>query len=265
MTIAAASSQQPAADFTAAELLAVMASRRLRGGTSVFAGVGLPLVAAILARSTHTPRLMIVVEGGIFDPEILPGRLPISTNEMRDAHRASMLAPITDTFLYAQRGFLQYGFIGGAQIDRYGNVNSSIIGELERPKVRLPGSGGANDIISLCREVMIVTMHEPRRFVERVDFVTSPGFLEGGDSRKQAGLHFGRVSQVITNLGLLGFDEQTRAMRLEALHPGVSVEQVRAATGFELLVTERVATTEPPSDDELRLLRRLDPERRYLG
>ena len=242
-----------------------MAARRLRGGTSVFAGVGLPLVAAILARKTHTPRLMIVVEGGIFDPEILPGRLPISTNEMRVAHRATMLTTITDTFLYAQRGFLQYGFIGGAQIDRYGNVNSSIIGPIDSPKVRLPGSGGANDIISLCREVMVVTVHEKRRFVEQVDFITSPGFLRGDNTRKEAGLHFGKVARVITNLAILDFDEQTRAMRLEALHPGVSVEQVQEATGFDLIIPEQVPTTEPPTVEELTLLRGLDPERRYLG
>jgi glutaconate CoA-transferase, subunit B len=255
----------PTPAYTASELLAVMAARSLREGSSVFAGVGLPLLAAVLARSSHTPRLIIVVEGGIFDPEMLPGRLPISTNEMRDAHRATMLTTITDTFLYAQRGYLEYGFIGGAQIDRFGNVNSSIVGSLEQPKVRLPGSGGANDIISLCRKVMVVTMHEKRRFVPRVDFITSPGYLEGGDSRRQAGLLFGGVSQVITNLAVLGFDEQTRAARLEALHPGVTLQEVQEATGFELLIPEQVPTTEPPTVDELALLRSLDPERRYLG
>jgi glutaconate CoA-transferase subunit B len=201
----------------------------------------------------------------VFDPEMLPGRLPISTNEMRGAHRATMLTGITDTFLYAQRGYLEYGFIGGAQIDRYGNVNTSLIGTLERPKVKLPGSGGANDIVSLCREVMIVTMHEKRRFVERVDFITSPGFLQGGRSREAAGLHFGQVSQIITNLGLLDFDEQSRAMRLRALHPGVTVAEVQDNTGFDLVIPEQVATTLPPSETELALVRRLDPDRRYLG
>lgn len=242
-----------------------MAARSLRGGASVFAGVGLPLLAAVLARSSHTPRLIIVVEGGIFDPEMLPGRLPISTNEMRDAHRATMLTTITDTFLFAQRGFLEYGFIGGAQIDRFGNVNSSIVGSIEQPKVRLPGSGGANDIVSLCRKVIVVTMHEKRRFVPRVDFITSPGFLEGEDSRQQAGLLFGTVSQVITNLAILGFDERTRAARLEALHPGVTAQDVQDNTGFELMIPGDVPTTEPPTDDALWLLRSLDPDRRYLG
>ena len=252
------------AEYSAAELMTIMASRRLRGGMSVFAGVGLPLLASVMARKTHTPRLMIVVEGGVFDPEMLPGRLPISTNEMRAAHRAVMLTGITDTFLYAQRGFLQYGFIGGAQVDRFGNVNSSIIGSIDRPRVRLPGTGGANDIVSLCREVMVVTTHEKRRFVERVDFVTSPGFLDGGDSRQAAGLHFGSVSRVITNLGILGFDPDSKQMRLEALHPGVTREEVEAATGFELLIPDRIDMTEPPTAEELALARSLDPERRYL-
>src|SRR5216117_3773334 len=148
--------------FTASELLAVMGSRQLHDDTSVFAGVGVPLLAAALAQQRHAPRLTLVIEGGIIGPRIAPGRLPISTNEMRAAHRATMLPSITDTFLFAQRGFLDCGFIGGAQY--------------RRPKVRLPGSGGANDIISLCKEVFVLTVHEKRRFVERVDFVTSPGY-----------------------------------------------------------------------------------------
>jgi len=257
--------QGSALTYTDSELLTVMAARTLYDGASVFAGVGLPLLAAVMARKTHAPRLMIVVEGGIFDPEMLPGRLPISTNEMRDAHRATMLTSITDTFLYAQRGFLDIGFIGGAQVDRFGNVNSSVIGPYDRPKVRLPGSGGANDIASLCREVMLVTIHEKRRFVPRVDFITSPGFLEGGEARQAAGLHFGKVSRVITNLGILGFDQEERSMRLEAVHPRVTVEAVRDSTGFELAIPEQVPTTEPPSPAELELLRSLDPDRRYLG
>jgi glutaconate CoA-transferase subunit B len=242
-----------------------MAARQLYDGASVFAGVGIPLLATVMARRTHAPRLMIVVEGGVFDPEMLPGRLPISTNEMRVAHGAAMLTGITETFLYAQRGFLDIGFIGGAQVDRFGNVNTSVIGSYHRPKVRLPGSGGANDIVSLCREVMIVTMHEKRRFVPRVDFITSPGFIHGGASRKAAGLHFGRVSQVITNLAILGFDEADHAMRLDALHPGVTVEAVQDATGFELRIPKEVPTTRSPTESELALLRSLDPDRRYLG
>jgi glutaconate CoA-transferase subunit B len=250
---------------TPSELLAVMAARRLEDGMTVFAGVGLPLLAAFLARRAHAPGLQIVVEGGVLDPDVVPGRLPVSTNEMRVAHRATMLPSITDTFLYAQRGYLDLGFIGGAQIDRFGNVNSSIIGSLDKPRVRLPGSGGANDIVSLCREVVVVSMHEKRRFVPRVDFVTSPGFLSGGSSRTEAGLHFGGVSGVITDLCMLGFDPVEHHMRIDALHPGVSLDQVRAATGFDLEVASNVRYTQAPTASELSLLRALDPERSYLG
>jgi glutaconate CoA-transferase subunit B len=249
---------------TPSELLAVVAARHLRDGTTVFAGVGLPLLAAVLARRAHAPTLQIVVEGGVLDPDMLPGLLPVSTNEMRAAHRATMLMGITDTFLYAQRGYLDVGFVGGAQIDRYGNVNSSIIGSPDRPVVRLPGSGGANDIVSLCREVVVVSTHEKRRFVPRVDFITSPGFLSGGNTRTEAGLRFGRVSAIITDLCILGFDDAQHAARVEALHPGATLDQVRDRTGFELEVASDLKHTIPPTSAELRVLRALDPDRSYL-
>jgi len=232
---------------TASELLAVVAARELRDDTTVFAGVGVPLLAAALAKRRHAPRLTLVIEGGIIGPEIAPGRLPISTNEMRAGRRATMLPGITDAFLFAQRGFVDVGFMGGAQIDQYGNVNTSVLGtDYWKPKVRLPGTGGANDLASLCREVIIVTPHERRRFVERVDFVTSPAWLRGDGSRGAAGL-------------------RSRRMRIEAAHPGVSPATIREHTGFELGETAPVAVTEPPSEDELEDLRALDPERRFLG
>jgi glutaconate CoA-transferase subunit B len=185
---------------------------------------------------------------------------------MRAGHRATMLPGITDAFLFAQRGFVDVGFMGGAQIDQYGNINTSVLGaDYWHPTVRLPGTGGANDIASLCREVIIVTAHEKRRFVERVDFVTSPSWLRGDGSRKAAGLLFGGVSRVVTTLGILGFDPDSRRMRIEATHPGVSTDTVRQNTGFALLEAPRIETTEPPSDEELEMLRALDPERRFLG
>ncbi len=243
-----------------------MASRVLRDDTTVFAGVGVPLLAAALAQQRHAPRLTMVIEGGIIGPRIKPGRLPVSTNEMRAGHRAQMLPGITDTFLFAQRGFLDYGFMGGAQIDQYGNVNTSILGtDYWKPTVRLPGTGGANDIASLCREVIIVTAHERRRFVPKVDFVTSPAWLDGGDSRRRAGLFFGGVSRVVTTLGIFGFEPETRRMRVEALHPGVTRLEVQDHTGFPLLDAAEVAETPPPAPDELEMLRALDPERRFLG
>jgi glutaconate CoA-transferase, subunit B len=248
------------------ELLAVMGSRQLRDDTTVFAGVGVPLLAAALAQQRHAPRLTMVIEGGIIGPQIRPGRLPISTNEMRAAHRAQMLPGITDTFLFAQRGFLDYGFMGGAQIDQYGNINTSVVGaDYWKPKVRLPGTGGANDIASLCREVIVLTAHEKRRFVPRVDFVTSPAWLDGDGARQRAGLLFGGVARVVTTLGVFGFEPDTRRMRIEATPPGVTVEQIRDHTGFPLGEAAVVAVTEPPSEDELAMLRALDPERRFLG
>jgi glutaconate CoA-transferase, subunit B len=248
--------------FNASELLAVIAARQLRDDTTVFAGVGVPLLAAALAKQRHAPKLTMVIEGGIIGPQIAPGRLPVSTNEMRAGHRATMLPGITDAFLFAQRGFVDVGFMGGAQIDQYGNINTSVLGaDYWHPKVRLPGTGGANDIASLCREVIIVTAHEK----QRVDFVTSPSWLRGDGSRKAAGLLFGGVSRVVTTLGILGFDPESKRMRIEATHPGVSTDTVRQNTGFALLEAPRIETTEPPSDDELAMLRALDPERRFLG
>ncbi len=253
------------AEYTATELLAVTASRQLQDGKIVFAGVGTSLLASVLARATHAPHLSIVVEGGVIGAEVAAGKLPISTNEMRAGRRALMLPPITDVFLYAQRGFFHYGLLGGAQIDPYGNINTSLIGPIERPQVRLPGSGGANDIISHCREVFIVTTHERRRFVERLDFITSPGHLQGNASRRRAGLLFGEVTQVITDLALMSFHPETKRMQLAALQPGVSVKQVQQQTGFELRVVDAIEELPPPTEKELEILRGLDPGRLFTG
>jgi glutaconate CoA-transferase, subunit B len=244
-------------DVSAEELMAITASRLLADNTVVFAGVGMPLLASAVARRTRAPHLTIVLEGGIIGTMLLPGKLPISTNEMRAAYGAPMLTDITDIFLYAQRGYFDYGFLGAAQVDMYGNINTSVIGSLERPTVRLPGSGGANDIISLCNEVLIVTQHEPRRFVERVDFITSPGYLSGGDSRARAGLAVGRLSTVVTDLALLDFEPASRRMRLRALQPGVTVAEVRARTGFDLLVSDDISELSPPSAEEIASYREL--------
>ena len=203
-----------------------------------------------------------MLEGGSIGPRMLPGMLPISTNEMRAAHDAFMLTSINDLFLYGQRGWYDYGFIGAGQLDQFGNVNTSYIGDPDKPKVRLPGSGGANDIVSSCREILIMTRHEPRRFVERVDFITSPGYLSGPEARRSAGLVRSRPVAVVTDLALLGFDDQTGQLRLDALQPGVTEEDVRRNTGFELLVSNSLAELPSPTDRELAELRWLrDGER----
>jgi glutaconate CoA-transferase, subunit B len=243
------------AQATPVELMTIAGSRLLDDGKVVFAGVGAPLEASVLAKRLHAPDLTIVLEGGSIGARMLPGKLPVSTNEMRAAHEAFMLAAITEVFLYAQRGCYDYGFIGAGQIDAYGNVNTSYIGDPDNPKVRLPGSGGANDIVSSCREIFVMTRHERRRFVERVDFVTSPGYLSGPEARRKAGLVRSRPVAVVTDLALLGYDEETGRLRLDALQHGVTADEVHEATGFELLVAESVRMLDPPSDDELRELR----------
>jgi glutaconate CoA-transferase subunit B len=253
----------PAA-YTASELLAVMSARLLRDGQVVFAGVGIPLLAATLAQRLHASGLTILFEGGVIGAFIEPGQLPPSTNEQRCTRRANMVLSSTDVLLLLQRGYVDIGFMGGAQIDLYGNLNSSFIGDPERPTTRLPGTGGGNDIASLTQ--MIVAMkHEKRRFINRVDFVTSPGFLSGGESRREAGLTTGGMYRVVTDLGIFGFEEHSKRMQLLSLHPGATADQVQANTGFELLVATDLEITHPPTERELAVLRHLDPDRLYTA
>jgi glutaconate CoA-transferase subunit B len=242
---------------SADEIVTVAASRLLRDHCVVFAGIGVPLSAAALAKRTHAPNLTIILEGGIIGANPLDGHLPRSTNEMSGASGAAMLTGITDIFLLAQRGFFDYGFLGVAQIDKYGNINTSVLGPHAKPKVRLPGTGGANDIISLCNETFVVTRHESRKFVEQVDFITSPGYLSGDTSRADAGLVYGGLGYVVTDLALMDFESESKRMRLRALQPGVTVADVTAATGFELLVADDVESLVLPSADELAMLRQL--------
>jgi len=251
------------AEYNTAELVAIMSARVLEDGKIVFGGAGMPLISCVLAQRTHAPRLTILFEGGVIGPHIDPHKFPPSTNEQRAARRGNMLLSITDILLLQQRGYVDYGFLGGAQIDQYGNLNSSFIGDPDNPKVRLPGTGGANDIASLASKILVAMHHEKKRFVEKVDFITTPGYLRGGDSREKAGLIVGGVYRVITHLGLFGFDPKSRRMRLEALHPGATVEEVRDRTGFEVIVPDHVGYTEAPTQEELRLLRELDPRQQY--
>ncbi len=256
--------QSSQALYNPRELVAVMASRLLEDGKVAFVGAGLPLISAALAQKTHAPHLTMIFEGGSIGPEINPRYIPLSTNEMRASSRALMVPSCLQTLLFQQRGYVDYAFIGAAQIDRYGNVNTTVIGPIEKPKVRLPGSGGANDLISSASKTIIVTMHEKRRFVEKVDFVTSPGFLEGKHTREESGLIFGGVHKVVTDLGIFGFENDEKEMCLEAVHPGVSVDDVVANTGFKIKVSKNVRITEAPTNQELQIARSLDPERRYL-
>src|SRR5579871_2466456 len=208
MTTETVSKSRPG-NHTTSELLAVMASRLLKDGQVVFAGVGIPLLAATLAQRLHGPGLTILFEGGTIGAFVEPGQLPPSTNEQRCTRRANMVLSSTDVLLLLQRGYIDIGFMGGAQIDQYGNLNSSFIGDPENPATRLPGTGGGNDISSLT-EMIVAMKHEKRRFVRKVDFITSPGFIRGGTSRRDSGLVAGGMYRVVTDLTVMGFDEQTK-------------------------------------------------------
>lgn len=250
--------------YTATEILAILSSRELRDGQVVFAGVGIPLLAATLAQRLRCPGLTILFEGGVVGAFVEPGKLPPSTNDQRCTKRANMVLGSADVLLLLQRGYVDIGFMGGAQIDQYGNLNSSFIGDPAAPKTRLPGTGGGNDISSLTNTI-VAMKHEKRRFVENVDFITSPGFIRGGESRRESGLPMGGMFRVITELAVFGFDERTRRMKVLALNPGVTREEVQDNTGFKLDFEEDVALTEPPTNDELQTLRLLDPERLFTA
>ena len=252
-------------DYSNTELLAVLSARELKDGQVVFAGIGIPLLAACLAQRSHGPGLTILFEGGVIGASIEPGKLPPSTNDQRGARRANMVLGSTEVLLLMQRGYVDVGFMGGAQIDQYGNLNSSAVNARNgRNAIRLPGTGGGNDIASLSN-LIVAMKHEKRRFVEKVDFITSPGWLTGGETRRDGGLTHGGALRVITELAVFGFDGTTRRMTVNALNPGVAIKQVQENTGFELIVGQDLPVNEAPSEAELRILRELDPERLLLS
>jgi glutaconate CoA-transferase subunit B len=252
-------------DYKPVEMMICAAARLLEDGATVGVGTGAPCAAAMLAQKTRSPRLFICFEAGAIAPQ-LP-RMPISVGDSRTCHRALMATGMCDIMEACQRGMVDYTFLGGAQIDPYGNLNSTLIGDYCRPDVRLPGSGGANDFASFCWRTLVMTPHDRRRFVERLDFLTTPGYLSGPGAREAAGLPAGGGPyRVITSLAVLGFDEQTCRMRVESLHPGVAWEQVQQRTGFALGGPREAPVTEPPTAEELRILREeVDPMGSILG
>src|SRR5262245_59252503 len=219
--------------YTPMELMICCAARLLEDGRTVAVGTGVPCAAAMLAQRTASPNLVIFFEAGGVAPQ-LP-TMPISVGDSRTFYRGLMATSMADVMETCQRGLMDYTFLGGAQIDAYGNLNSTIIGgDYARPKVRLPGSGGASDLASLCWRILVVTNHDRRRFVERLHFLTTPGYLTGAGAREAAGLPANTGPyRVITDLAILGYADDTKRMQVLSLHPGVSLEQVRANTGFE--------------------------------
>ncbi|MBT3605308.1 MAG: 3-oxoacid CoA-transferase [Candidatus Latescibacteria bacterium] len=251
--------------YNAMELMICVAARLLEDGATVAVGTGGPCAAAMLAQKTHAPNLYIMFEAGGMAPQ-LPS-MPISVGDSRTAYRGLMATGMCDVMEACQRGVVDYAFLGGGQIDAYGNLNSTVIGAYDQPKVRFPGSGGANDFASFCWHTLVMTQHDARRFVEQVDFLTSPGYLTGPGAREEAGLPKGTGPyRVITDLAVMGFDEETKRMQVEYLHPGVSFEQVQKNTGFEILQVNDVRETEPPRQNELRVLREeVDPHHYLIG
>ena len=244
--------------YTPRELLATVAARLIQNGDSVFVGTGLPLVGAMLAHKMHAPQMMAIYEGGSIGPE--PSVLPWSVADPLTFYKAPVILSMSSTFGHARAGYADIGFLGGAEIDMYGNMNATCIGEYDNPKVRLTGSGGANDIASLCDRLIYMGLHLPERLPEKVSYITSPGFLDGPGAREKAGLIGGGPWRVITHLALMGYDEETCRMKLLSYHPGVTPEIVQQFTGFELLIADDVHETPKPTEEELYTLRNLvDP------
>jgi glutaconate CoA-transferase subunit B len=241
------------------------AARELEDGRTVAVGTGVPCAAAMLAQRTHAPNLVVLFEAGGVAPQ-LP-TMPISVGDSRTFYRGIMATSMADVMQFAQKGMIDYTFLGGAQIDAFGNLNSTVIGEHAKPKVRFPGSGGACDLASLCWRTMVVTQQNAKRFVAKLDFLTSPGYLTGPGAREVAGLpRDSGPYRVITDLAVMGYLDHTRRMEVRSLHPGVTADQVRTATGFRLEFLDEVTTTEPPGELELRILREeVDPHRYILG
>ena len=252
------------AAYNASELLICTASRLMDDNTTAFIGTGIPMLAASLAQKMHAPNLVAIFEFG--GTGAILEELPLAVGGQRTFHRAIAASGICDVVETAQRGFVEYGFLGGAQIDPYGNLNSTVIGEYDNPKVRLPGSGGGNDVGSLCWQTIAIMRHDRRRFIEKIDFITTPGYLVGPGARERAGLppETGPF-RVVSNLGVMGYHQDSKRMILLATQPGISIEEVQDNTGFDLALADEVKENSAPSIKELRLLRKeVDKDKLYI-
>jgi glutaconate CoA-transferase subunit B len=243
--------------YTADEMMTVAAARELRSGMACFVGVGPPSLAANVARATHAPDIVLVYESGTIGAK--PTRLPLSIGDGELAETADAVVTVAEIFNYwVQPGRIDVGFLGAAQIDRFGNINTTVIGSYDHPKVRLPGAGGAPEIAASTKEVIVIVKQSPRTFVERLDFITSVGHGSGDTTRRQLGFTGAGPTIVITDLGILRPDPTTAELTLTQLHPNVTIEQARAATGWKLAVADTVTETVPPTEEELTVLRRLN-------
>ena len=249
-------------DYSASELMCVNAARLLKDGDRVFVGVGLPNLACNLAMRTHAPNLQMIYEAGVIGAR--PSRLPLSIGDPTLVSGAASVCSMYDIFaFYLQRGNVDVGFLGGAQIDKFSNINATVIGDYAHPKVRLPGSGGSQEISAWANRCYIMTPHQKRRFPEKVDFGTSAGYLDGRAKREATGVRGGGPLVVVTDLGLLEPDANGELI-LTSLHPGVTFDQVQQNTGWAIRCAKKIGLTEPLTETELRILRDLDPTGIYL-
>ena len=256
-------------DYTAQEIIVVAGAKILENNKVVFVGTGLPMVASLLAKQTHAPGLIPVFEAGAVSPPLGVG-LPISVGDSKTFTGASYVKGLNAAFEMTQRGYADFGFIGGAEVDMYGNLNSTMIGDFpdsyQTPKVRLPGSGGASDMAASCERTILIVPHDKRKFNEKLQYVTSPGHLDGShNARYKAGLQGKGPYRVITTKAILDFEEDTKRMRILQIFPGETVESVQDATGFELLISPNVSTFDPPTKEEVRMIREdIDPQQAFV-
>jgi acyl CoA:acetate/3-ketoacid CoA transferase beta subunit len=253
-------------NYNLREFLAFSGASVLEDKKSVFVGTGLPIIATMLAQKTHAPHLLIVFEAGGLGPRI--PELPVSVGESRTYFRGVAASSMHDVMSISQAGYVDFGFLGAAQMDVHGNINTTVIGEHDRPKVRLPGSGGANDVASFSQRLVIIIANQTKRtFVNRLDFLTTPGYLDGPGGRERAGLPANSGPyRVITQLGVYGFDKATKRLRLISLNPGVTIAEIRENSSFEIVIPDKVATSPEPTEEHLRILREeIDPAGIVLG
>lgn len=252
--------------YNSMELMIAIAARNLEDGAVVVVGTGVPCAAAMLAQMTQSPNLTILFEAGGIAPQ-LP-TMPISVGDSRTTHKGLKATSMAEIMELCQAGIVDYCFLGGAQIDKYGNLNSTIIGDdYNKPKTRFPGSGGANDLASLTWRTMVVTPQNKQRFANKVDFITTPGYIEGGTSREDAGLPKGTGPyKVITDIGVYGYHSETKEMMLLSLHPGKTIQDIKDNAEFEVLIPDSYETTMEPTEEELRILReKVDPLKLIIG
>lgn len=254
-----------AREYKLTELMAICAAREIKDGEIAFIGTGLPMLGGMLAKYTRAPNCIMIFESGVVDAR--PKRTPLSIGDACLVPGSVMLGGLTEVFgLLMQPGYVDVGFLGAAQIDRFGNLNTTVIGDYNAPKARLPGSGGGNDIGSLAKRVVVMLKQDARKFVQTLDYLTTPGYLDGPGGRERAGLPRGGPSAVITDLGVYRFDPATKEMFLDSSHPGVTVEEIRKNVSWDIRIPTNVRSTKPPTRRELRVLRtKCDPEGIFLG